>query len=159
MKQAFAIFILFCLYLIAQTPSTSISSSAIGNIGVDVCSDHSAIKTFMPVSQAATGPTTLLAGVVGKRWYICFIDLHIVTNGQNNNVNLVEGTGTNCSSVSAGLMGGTTAATGPNLDSSDWLLMGNGSAAVMVTATAGDNVCYVATGATGIAGALTAVNK
>lgn len=145
--------------LLAQSPSTSIIPSVgISSLGVDVCSNHSLAKTFVVINQAAAGPTTLLTGVAGKRWYICYFSVHIGTNGGNVNVNLVEGTGTNCSSVSAGMFGGTTAATGPNLAGTDWMNVGNGTTAVLVTATLGDNVCYISGGTTQVSGALVAVN-
>lgn len=146
-------------FLLAQTPSTTIIPSVgVSNAGVDVCSNHSLPKTFVVINQSAAGPTTLLAGVTGKRWYICSFSVHIGTNGGNVNVNLIEGTGTNCSSVSAGMFGGTTAATGPNLAGTDWMNVGNGTTAMLVTATIGDSVCYIAGGTTQVSGAMTAVN-
>ena len=137
---------------LAQTPQTTI-------IGFDPCADHSLARTIVPINQAAAGPTTILAGVAGKRWYVCFFFIHDSTNAGNQNVGLVEGTGTNCSTVSAGLNGGTTAATLPNLSPTDTMLFGNGSAAVMLTATIGDNICYLAGGSAQYSGVIVAVSK
>lgn len=144
---------------LAQAPQTSINTSSANALGVDPCSDHSLSKVFVPINQAAAGPTTILAGVVSKRWYVCYLFLHNGTNATPVNVGMVEGTGANCSSVSAGLYGGATAATNPNLAGAEMQLMGNGATAVLLTATAGDNICYIASGTTQVAGVLVAVNK
>ena len=64
--------------------------------------------TYTPFSQGTPTTATIIAGVNGKKTYICKMFLW----SPAGDVALVEGTGTNCSTVSAGMLGGSTAATG-----------------------------------------------
>ena len=59
------------------------------------------------------------------------------------NIALVEGTGTTCGTGTAGMAGGTTAATGWNFAANSGLVKGAGSNWVFKTATAADNVCLL----------------
>lgn len=150
---------IFAAAALAQTPQTTLPlPSPIGKAGVDFCADRTIPKVVVPINQSAAGPTTILAGVAGKSWYVCYLMLHNGTNATPQNVGLVEGTGTNCSVVSAGLYGGTTAATQPNMAGAEMLIMGNGLSTILVTATAGDNICYLAGGTTQFSGVIVAVN-
>lgn len=154
--------LLFSVALWAQSPSTSlIASGGVNQAGVDVCSDHSILRTYIVINTTSAGPTSLVTGVTGKRWYVCYFSVHIGTNGGNVNVNIVEGTGAAgaCTSVSAGMFGGTTAATGPNLSGTDWMIIGNGTTAILVTATVGDNVCIITGGSTQVSGSMIMVNR
>ena len=156
---AIAGFLLVVALAIAQTPQTSISTNGPNAWGIDFCSDHSLQRVVVPINQAAAGPTTLLTGVPGKQWFVCYLFLSEGVSTGAQNAGLVEGTGTNCSSVSAGMMGGTTAATQPNLSPDENFHIGNGAGTMMVTATAGDNVCLVMSGALQMSGVLVAVNR
>jgi hypothetical protein len=57
------------------------------------------------------------------------------------NIALVEGTGTVCATGTAGMAGGTTAATGWNFAANGGFVNGGGGFWVFKTATPGDNVC------------------
>jgi hypothetical protein len=97
-----------------------------------------------PISITAN--TNIITGVSAKKTYICGINLIV---GAADNVALVEGTtGATCGSGTAGLAGGTTAATGWNFAANGGLTLGNGSGMVAKTATANNDVClFVSSGA------------
>lgn len=121
---------------------------------IDPCAGQT--KTSTPINQAAAGPTTLVAGTSAKKTYVCSM-LLITATAQN--VNLVEGTGTNCSSVTSGLLGGTTAATGPNLAANGGFAHGEGSSAVASTATNADNLCIIVSGSGQVSGVIETVQQ
>jgi hypothetical protein len=68
--------------------------------------------------------------------------MHMITAAANN-VALIEGTGATCGTGSAGMAGGTTAASGYNLAANGGIAFGSGLGTVMQTATTGDSVCVV----------------
>lgn len=122
---------------------------------VDPC--KSVAKVYTVISQAAAGPTTLVAGTSAKKTYICSIVILPVTAAIS--MNLVEGTGTNCSSVSAGVWGGTTAASGAVIAINGGFVSGNGDSAIAQTATNADNLCIIASGTTQISGGMYTVQR
>jgi hypothetical protein len=106
-----------------------------------------AIPTEANVNLTATGQ--IITGTSSKQTYIC--SLSLVVNGADN-IALVEGTGTNCGTSTAGMAGGTTAATGWNFAANGGLAHGAGIGPVYRTATAADNVCILASGSSQISG-------
>jgi hypothetical protein len=98
-------------------------------------------KTYTVISQASSSATTLVAGTSSKKTYVCSIFISPLAAAVN--ISIVEGTGTNCSSVSAGLFGGTTAANGANIALNGGFVYGTGASAIGVTATAADNLCIL----------------
>ena len=122
---------------------------------IDPC--KSVAKVYTVINQAAAGPTTLVAGTSAKKTYICSIVILPVTAAIS--VNLVEGTGTNCSSVSAGVWGGMTAATGAVIAINGGFTFGNGDSAIAQTATNADNLCIIASGTTQISGGMYVVQR
>src|SRR6185369_9553031 len=94
----------------------SIASAQAQYSGNDPC--QSMAKSVVAISQA--GNTKLFSAVSGKINYIC--SFHIVA-GDAENVSLVEGTGSTCGSSTAAVIGGATAATGPNLAANGALIM------------------------------------
>src|SRR5574337_854477 len=101
--------------------------------------------TFTPINISASGSAKIITGTAAKKTYICHI--HVVTNAANN-VALVEGTGSNCGTSTAGMAGGTTAATGWNFSANGGISIGNSDRAVAQTATAADDVCLNPSAAT-----------
>jgi hypothetical protein len=95
--------------------------------------------------------TTVLAvtGVSGRQVRICSINL---VAGAADNVALIEGTGATCGTGSAGMAGGTTAASGWNFAANGGLTLGSGFGEVISTATTGDSVCIVTSAATQLSG-------
>ncbi len=108
------------------------------------------------VNFATTTTTTMITGIAGEQTYICGVFLMAAAA---TNINIVEGTGTNCSTISAGLMGGTTAATGPNLAANGGFVLFGGGYWVTKTATAADNVCFMASASNQISGVIKYVQQ
>jgi hypothetical protein len=116
----------------------SVSPNSLGCAGASIANTIST-----PIS--VTTNTQIISGAVGKQTYLCSINL---IAGAPDNVALVEGTGTICGSGTAGIAGGTTAATGWNFAANGGLTLGNGFGMVARTATAADNLClFVGSGA------------
>lgn len=106
-----------------------------------------AVTSSANINLTASGQ--IIPGTSSKQTYICSVSLIV---GAADNVALVEGTGATCGTSTAGMAGGTTAATGWNLAANGGLAFGNGSGVVARTATAADNVCLLASSATQVSG-------
>jgi hypothetical protein len=120
------------------------------------CAGQSIANTkFQPFSIASTTAQLLVALVSAKQVYICAMDLY--TTGGAANVALIEGTqGTNpCDTSTAGMAGGTTAATGMGFGPQAGFTKGNGQGVVFRTATAAHQVCLLSSVATQISGSIT----
>jgi hypothetical protein len=72
--------------------------------------------------------------------FICYIFLVSATT---QNINLVNGTGTVCATSTAGILGGTTAATGPNLLASEGWSAGNGIGVVAQMTASASHLCLL----------------
>lgn len=116
-------------FQIKQTDGTTV-------VITDPC--QGVVKTYTPINILASGSVKIITGTSAKKTYICHID--IVTNAANN-VALTEGTVTNCGTGTAGVAGGTTAASGWNFSANGGISLGNGGAAVIGTATNADDIC------------------
>jgi hypothetical protein len=110
-----------------------------------------AAKLTTGISQTAS--TQILAGVPGKRIFLCAAQ--IGNNADAENVSIVEGTGTTCATNTYALDGGTTAAGGSQGAANSGFAVGNGGAAVLVTQVPGDNVCVLQSGSGRVPGFLT----
>jgi hypothetical protein len=117
------------------------------SVVLDPCRTNA--NTFKPISQTAS--TQLVTGTSAKKIYICSIN--IVTAAANN-VALVEGTGTTCATGTAGMAGGTTAATGWNFAANGGLTQGNGMGSIMAEATNADNLCLLQSAAVQLSGVI-----
>ena len=107
--------------------------------------------TFTPISITSATTLTIATGASAKQTYVCSLSL---MTGLANNVALVEGTGTNCSTVSAGMAGGTTAANGFNFAANGGENFGSGVASIAATVNLADNVCLVTSSAGPLAGVM-----
>jgi hypothetical protein len=107
--------------------------------------------TYKNISVSTATTTLLVTGVSGRQVRISA--LHMITAAANN-VALIEGTGATCGTGSAGMAGGTTAASGYNLAANGGIAFGSGLGTVMQTATTGDSVCVVTSAATQLSGGL-----
>jgi hypothetical protein len=116
-----------------------------------------AAKTFTVINQASSSATTLVAGTSSKKTYVCAISIWPLAAAVN--ISIVEGTGTNCSSISAGLFGGTTAANGGNFAINGGLTYGNGDSAIAVTTTAADNLCILDSSSGQVSGNIVTVQR
>mgnify|MGYP001602080522 CR=1 FL=1 len=86
---------------------------------VDPCQSNT--KLYQPISQATS--TQLFAGTSAKKTYVC----HIIAVGADaENISLVAGTGSVWGTNTVAMIGGTTAATGPNLSANGGFSIGSG---------------------------------
>ena len=120
--------------------------------GADPC-DTSTV-TGIPINQ--TGNTQLVALSGSTKIYIC--DVLVVTPDAES-LNFVEGTGSVCGTGTAGVTGGSTAATGMAFSANGGFVLGNGGRTVMSTATAGDALCLFQTGSGQVSGRIRYVQK
>lgn len=137
------------LILLALTALGFIACAAASHAqSVDPCQKQ--FRITANISAAATAK--IITGVAGTQTYICSFD--IVNGTPAQNVALVEGTGATCGTATAGMAGGTTAATGWNLGANQTFVKGNGEAWVYATAVKGDNVCLLFSGTTQLSGSV-----
>lgn len=123
----------FCGAARAQQP---VNLAQVAGIAPDPCKANAGSQAV--INLTASG--RVIVGTSSKQTYICAI--HVIT-ATAQNVALVEGTGTTCGTSTAGMAGGATAATGWNFAANGGLAEGNGSAWVIKTATAADDVCLL----------------
>lgn len=115
---------------------------------VDPC--QRGAKTHRPFSASAAGNIQIAdATGTGNKVYICSIVL--VTNAANN-VALIEDDTALCVSPTAGMAGGTTAATGWNFGANGGLTFGDGSSSVFATAATNRFVCLAMSASTQLSG-------
>lgn len=130
--------------------------NVIGFVSNDPCAQ--ATKLGAPISLTASGQ--IITGAASKKTYICSLDLISATQ---QNIALVEGTGTTCATNIYGLAGGTTAATGWNLAANGGLTKGAGSGTVYspsgdINGTAA-NVCILLSSTGQTSGQITYVQQ
>jgi hypothetical protein len=80
-----------------------------------------------------------------------FLPLDFMVGGADN-IAFIEGRRATCGTVTAGMTGGSTAASGYNLAANGGLTEGTGLGEVMATVTAGDSVCVVTSAAVQLSG-------
>lgn len=112
-------------------------------VGVTACDSDAVIN----IATATT--TRLVTGVSGRQVRICAFDM---VTAAANNVAWIEGTGATCGTGSAGMAGGSTAASGYNFAANGGIGRGSGIGEVLTTATTGDSVCLVTSAAVQLSG-------
>lgn len=127
--------------------SVNVNQIAGSTLVADPCEVNT--PTYTPINVSASGSTKIITGTSAKKTYICHIDL--VTNAANN-VALIEGTVTNCGTGTAGIAGGTTAASGWNFSVNGGISLGMGRYSVNQSATNADDVCLITSAATQLSG-------
>ncbi len=101
-----------------------------------------AAKTAVPFSVSSATTTQLVAASASNKVYVCHIDIVVASA---NNIALVEDGDASCASPTAGMAGGTTAATGWNL-TGNGISVGNGVGSVFQTAAVNRYVCIITSG-------------
>lgn len=134
----------------AATPA---GANIIGYTTNDPCTS-AATKISFPISQATS--TQIISGTSAKKTYICSLML-IAADAEN--ISLVMGTGSVCATGIAAVIGGTTAANGPNLASNGGFAWGNGASTIASGVTNADNVCLLQSASGRVAGVLTYVQQ
>jgi hypothetical protein len=115
---------------------------------LDPC--QTAAKSSKAINQTATA--VVVSGTSSKKTYVCSM---FIVSATAQNLNWVEGTGTTCGTSTAGVTGGTTAATGPNLAANEGWTLGNGAAFVAASATNADDLCLQQSGTGQVSGVIT----
>ena len=147
------VFVLLLMSANVASAVTGTLTSAAGGPG-DPC--QGTAKTHIPINISTATTTELTPSLSGAAtyYYVCSID--IVTAAANN-VALVDDNTDGCGSVTAGLAGGTTAATGWNFSANSGLAKGNGSGTVFKAVTANSVLCLVTSAATQLSGSIQVV--
>jgi len=140
-----------CLPLCAQQPA-NVTQIAGSSVVADPCQT----KARLSVNISLTANTQLIAGTSGKQTYVCSMDIVVAAA---TNVALVEGTGTACGTSTAGMAGGSTAATGWNFAANGGLVKGTGGNWVFKTATTANNVCILVSAANQVSGSIQYVQQ
>jgi hypothetical protein len=137
---------------LAANQSVNVAQIAGTTITLDPCQTNA--KTYTPFSLASTTALKLVAKTSAKNTFVCAF--HIIA--PNNSVALIEGTKTtnDCDTATAGVSGGTTAATGWLFNNATapgvGLQIGNGGDTVAQTATTNHDLCLLASATTQISG-------
>lgn len=119
----------------------AVTLSTAGASGNNVCTSVIAINQ--------TASATVITGVANQRIYICGIFL---LSAGAQNVSVTEGTGTNCGTGAAALIGGTTASVA--LGANAGFVMTAGTP-FMRTQTNGDNLCVLQSATSNVSGTIT----
>lgn len=121
---------------------------------LDPCS--AVAKTHISISISTATTTELTPSLAGAstHYYICALDL---VTAAANNVALTDDDSDGCGSVTSGLAGGTTAATGWNFVAGGGLVKGNGMGTVFKTGGTNRVVCLVTSAATQLSGSIEVV--
>jgi len=118
-----------------------INTAQIGGVAVILDPCQREARLLANISLTASGQ--IITGVASEQTYICSV---LLVTATAQNIAFVEGTGTVCATGSAGIAGGSTAATGQNWAANSGFAHGDGQAWVMKTATAANNVCVLLSG-------------
>jgi hypothetical protein len=121
---------------------------------LDPCSGIA--KTHIPINIATATTTELTAALAGasNHYYVCSLDL---VTAAANNVALADDDSDGCGSVTSGLAGGTTAATGWNFAANGGLTKGSGDSTVFKTGGTNRVLCLVTSAATQLSGSIQVV--
>jgi hypothetical protein len=117
---------------------------------LDPC--ESIVQSYAPISITTATTTRIVAPSASNKTYICSLFL---TSAAADNVGIVEGTGGTCGSGTAGVIGGTTAANGPNFAANGGvMLQAGGKTAAAQTAGTNVDLCLITSAATPLAGGI-----
>ena len=136
------------------TSNSSVNVNQIGGTGVVAGACETEQPIYINISQ--TTGTQLITGTSSERIYICSLQLLSATA---QNVALVDGTGTVCATGVAGMLGGSTAATGWNFAANNGLVLPFHRNGWSKTSSDADNVCLLQSGSGQISGSLSYVSR
>jgi hypothetical protein len=136
------------------TQGVNIAQIAGSNVVGDPCQINT--HTFTPINISSAANTKIVSGTASKKTYICHLYLFA---SAAENVGVVEGTGTNCGTGTAGVIGGSTAAAGINLAANQGWVEGAGSNAVAATATNADDFCLISSSTAQLSGVAVTVQQ
>lgn len=110
-------------------------------------------KVSVPINIATATTTELVAASASNFVYVCSLNIGPTAGAQN--IALIEDDTAACASPTAGLAGGTTAASGWNIAANGGLTFGNGLGMIAKTAAANRYVCLISSAAVQTSGVLT----
>jgi len=121
---------------------------------IDPCT--AVAKTYIPINISTATTTELTSSLAGAstHYYVC--SLNLVTAAANN-VALTDDDTDNCASVTSGLAGGTSAASGWNFGANGGMAIGNGQSSIFRTNGTNRVLCLVTSAATQLSGSITVV--
>lgn len=126
--------------------NSTVNTDALGLLWtrqLDPCSGVAKTPYVFSISSATTTEITGPLSGASNYYYVCSINL---TVGAANNVALVDDDTDGCGSVTSGLAGGTSAATGWNFAANGGLTLGNGLGTVAKTNGTNRVLCLVTSG-------------
>jgi hypothetical protein len=118
-------------------------------VAVDPC--EATAQSYAPISITTATTTRIVTPSASNKTYICGL---ILVTAAANNVGIVEGTGGTCGSGTAGVIGGTTAANGPNYSANGGMVLQAGKVAHAQTAGTNVDLCLITSAATPLAGGI-----
>ena len=121
---------------------------------LDPCSGVA--KTYIPINISTATTTELTAALAGAstNYYVCSVNL-VAAAAQT--IAIVYDDSDGCGSVTAGMAGGTSAATGWSFAANGGIALGNGSATVLKTGATNTVICAVTGQAAQISGTMAVV--
>jgi hypothetical protein len=143
--------LLFGLLLAGSTNAQSLSGFG---SGADPCASNP--HTITPINISTAANTKIVAGTASKKTYVCHLFLF---SAGTQNVGIVEGSGTNCGTSTLGMIGGATAATGPNLTAQTGFVAGTGTSAVAATTVNANDFCLITSAAVQVSGVAVTVQQ
>lgn len=146
---------------IPVTGTVTVASHAVTNAGTfavqaalaDPCA--AATKAYVSFSISTATTTQLIAASASNFNYICSISVGPVQAADN--IALIEDDTSACASPTAGMAGGTTAASGWNIAANGGLTFGNGLGTIYKTAATNRYTCLITSAATQASGAISYV--
>lgn len=139
----------------ATGDNSTVNTDALGLLwtrDLDPCNGVAKTHIAINISTATTTELTPSLAGASTNYYIC--SLNLVTAAANN-VALVDDDTDNCPSVTSGLAGGLTAASGWNFAANGGIAIGSGISAVFKTAGTNRVLCLVTSAATQLSGSIT----
>lgn len=116
---------------------------------IDPCSYLA--KSFQAVNTNAATTIEINEAVASAHYHVCSVNL---VTAAANNVTIAEDDTQDCASPSAGVTGGTTAATGWNFGANGGIAIGNGASSIARTTTVNRRLCVLTSAATQISGSI-----
>lgn len=113
-------------------------------------------KVSLAISTNATASTQIIAASASTKIYVCSI---ILVAPAATAFNLLTGTGTNCGTSQAAVLGSTTAANGMSFAANGGITIGNGAGVIAIANVAGAELCTFQSNAVQVAGNLTYVQQ
>jgi hypothetical protein len=160
-NMRWAIVIGLLLAIVAWVPAQQpINTSQIAGTALVADPCQTAAKNYLPLSEATSSTTQIIAGTSGKHTYFCSI---FMVPSAAMNVNLLSGTGTNCGTINGSVLGTNSssgaAANGPNLAANGGFVLGSGYSAIARDNTTADSICYTSSSSSQLSGVLTYVQQ